>query len=101
MSSLEEQLHNARHEVVTDGYEMSIGELVSLYKNGEIFIHPAFQRLFRWDEGRKTSFLESLLLGIPIPPVVCFPARGWRLGTHRWAPAYIDNSGIYGGTTRL
>ena len=47
MSSLEEQLHNARHEVVTDGYEMSIGEIVSLYKNRELVIDPAFQRLFR------------------------------------------------------
>ena len=90
MSSLEEQLHNARHEVVTDGYEMSIGEIVSLYKDRELVIDPAFQRLFRWDEGRKTSFLESLLLGIPIPPLFVFPAPGWHLGAHRWAPAYID-----------
>ena len=72
MSSLEEQLHNARHKVVTDGYEMSIGEITSLYKSGELVIDPEFQRLFRWDEGRKTSFLESLLLGIPIPPLFVF-----------------------------
>ena len=72
MSLLEKQLHNARHKVVTDGYEMSIGEIVSLYKNRELVIDPAFQRLFRWDEGRKTSFLESLLLGIPIPPLFVF-----------------------------
>ena len=81
MSSLEEQLHNARHEVVTDGYEMSIGEIVSLYKDRELVIDPAFQRLFRWDEGRKTSFLESLLLGIPIPPLFVFQRQDgtWEL----------------------
>ena len=72
MSLLEAQLNKARHTVVTDGYEMSIGELVSLYKSRELVIDPAFQRLFRWDEGRKTSFLESLLLGIPIPPLFVF-----------------------------
>ena len=72
MTSLETQLHEARQTVVTDGYEMSIGELVSLYKNEEIVIDPEFQRLFRWDLGRKTSFIESLLLGIPIPPLFVF-----------------------------
>ena len=47
-------------------------ELVSLYRNHELVIDPAFQRLFRWDEGRKTSFVESLLLGIPTPPIFVF-----------------------------
>ena len=81
MSSLEEQLHNARHEVVTDGYEMSIGEIVSLYRDRELVIDPEFQRLFRWDAGRKTSFLESLLLGIPIPPLFVFQRQDgiWEL----------------------
>ena len=81
MSSLEEQLRNARQKVVTDGYEMSIGEIVSLYKSRELVIDPAFQRLFRWDEGRKTSFLESLLLGIPIPPLFVFQREDgtWEL----------------------
>ena len=81
MSSLEQQLNKARHSVITDGYEMSIGELVSLYKSGEIQIDPAFQRLFRWDEGRKTSFIESLLLGIPIPPLFVFQREDgiWEL----------------------
>ena len=72
MSSLETQLKKARREVVSDGYEMSVGEVVSLYKDGELCINPNFQRLFRWDEGRKTRFIESLLLGIPIPPIFVF-----------------------------
>ena len=72
MSLLETQLHEARHRVVTDGYEMSIGELASLYKSHELVIDPEFQRLFRWDPRRKTNFIESLLLGIPIPPLFVF-----------------------------
>ena len=27
---------------------MSIGELVNLYKDGDLEINPAFQRFFRW-----------------------------------------------------
>ena len=48
---------------------MSIGEWVSLYEKGEIDIHPEFQRFFRWSEAQKTSLIESILLGIPIPPI--------------------------------
>lgn len=72
MTALEEQLTAARRDVITDGYEMSLGEVVSLYKNSELIINPNFQRLFRWDIGRKTRFIESLLLGIPIPPIFVF-----------------------------
>eukprot|EP01041_Mallomonas_annulata_P019632 gene19632-39051_t len=60
-----EQLNTARRKVVTDGYEMSLGEIASLYKSGELVIDPNYQRLFRWEESQRTRFIESLLLGIP------------------------------------
>lgn len=70
--SLEQELSRVRKDVVTDGYDMSIGEVVSLYKDKELIINPEYQRLFRWDDGRKTKFIESILLGIPIPPIFVF-----------------------------
>ncbi len=48
---------------------MSIGEMISLYKDKELNIRPEFQRFFRWSESQKSRFIESLLLGIPIPPI--------------------------------
>lgn len=35
-------------------------------------IDPVFQRLFRWDDERKTRFIESIILGIPFPPIFVF-----------------------------
>jgi len=70
--SLEEEVKTARTEIVSDGYDMSFGEIMNLYRDNELKIDPAFQRLFRWDETRKTRFIESLLLGIPIPPIFVF-----------------------------
>lgn len=67
--SLEKEIKDARQTVVTDGYDMSIGEVINLYKNEELVIAPAFQRLFRWDDERKTRFIESIILGIPFPPI--------------------------------
>lgn len=70
--SLTSEVEQARKNVVTDGYDMSLGELINLYRDGELIIDPAFQRLFRWDDERKTRFIESLLLGIPIPSIFVF-----------------------------
>jgi uncharacterized protein with ParB-like and HNH nuclease domain len=70
--TLNNDIKEARHEIVTDGYEMSIGELISLYQDEELIINPVFQRFFRWSLSQKTRFIESLLLGIPIPPIFVF-----------------------------
>lgn len=67
--SLDDQIASARKKVITDGYEMSVGEIINLYKEGDLKIDPVFQRLFRWRDDRKTRFIESLILGIPIPPI--------------------------------
>lgn len=66
---LQEEIDKTRQEIRTDGYSMSIGEWISLYQNNEIDIHPDFQRFFRWSDHQKSTFIESILLGIPIPPI--------------------------------
>ena len=66
---LADEIGARRKEIRTDGYPMSIGEWLSLYEAGEIDIHPEFQRFYRWSEAQKTNLIESLLLGIPIPPI--------------------------------
>ncbi len=45
---LSEQINKAKKEYITDGYSMSIGEIVSMYKEGDLDINPDFQRKFRW-----------------------------------------------------
>jgi hypothetical protein len=64
-----DRVNERRKEIRTDGYSMSIGEWISLYENDEMDIHPEFQRIFRWSEVQKTNLIESILLGIPIPPI--------------------------------
>jgi Protein of unknown function DUF262 len=67
--ALEDQIASRAKEIHTDGYPMSIGEVLSLYNDGDMDIHPEFQRIFRWDEDQKSRLIESLLLRIPIPPI--------------------------------
>ena len=45
--SLDDEVSTARKKIFRDGYDMSIGEVVSLYERGELVINPEYQRLFR------------------------------------------------------
>ncbi|TDQ37136.1 DUF262 domain-containing protein [Aureibacillus halotolerans] len=71
---LQEEIDQKAKEIHTDSYTMSIGELMSIYESEEIDIHPEFQRVFQWSDDQKSTFIESILLGIPIPPI--FVAQG-------------------------
>jgi Protein of unknown function DUF262 len=46
--------------------EYSIELLASKMRNGDFEV-PAYQREFTWEEKRKARFLESVLMGLPIP----------------------------------
>jgi len=67
--SLKKEIDARRAHIKTDAYSTSVGELISMYKEGELDIHPEFQRFFRWSQLQKSRFIESLLLGIPIPSI--------------------------------
>lgn len=67
--SLEDEIKTKSKDISTDGYPMSIGELISLYEDGELDIHPEFQRFYRWNEFQRSKLIESILLGIPIPSI--------------------------------
>lgn len=67
--SLDQEIKERRTEIHSDGYPMSIGEIMNLYRDGELDIHPEFQRYYRWSDEQKSRLIESLLLGIPIPSI--------------------------------
>lgn len=67
--AIEEEIAKNRQSIRTDGYAMSIGEILNLYKDKEIRIRPEFQRIFRWPIEKQSRLIESLLLDIPLPPI--------------------------------
>lgn len=75
------EIETAQRHVRTDAYQMSIGEIVTMYENREIIIDPEFQRLFRWSIGQKSKLIESILLGIPLPSIFVFEKEdgSWEL----------------------
>ena len=67
--SLKDEILEKKKDIVVDSYPMSIGEVSNIYRDGELDVHPEFQRFFRWEDSQKTRLIESILLGIPIPPI--------------------------------
>lgn len=69
MDNLEKIVAKKRNSLKTDRLDMSFGEIMSLYEDGELFITPEYQRIFRWSPFQQTRFIESVIVGIPIPPI--------------------------------
>jgi hypothetical protein len=67
--ALQDEIAARQTDVKTDSYSMSIGEIINLYRSREIDIHPEFQRFYRWTLEQKSRLIESILLGIPLPPI--------------------------------
>jgi hypothetical protein len=53
----------------TKRLDLSFNELSEMYKDKELEIQPAFQRIFVWDLVKQSQFIESLLLELPVPPI--------------------------------
>lgn len=68
----EQQLRAEQQEVDYQTKEFTVELLVSKFLDGaeddenEIFV-PAYQRAFVWDKKRQSKFIESVMLGLPIP----------------------------------
>lgn len=68
VQDIELQLDQEQRNIKFDIRELTVEYYVDKYKSGRIFI-PSYQRLFVWDESRQSKFIESLLIGLPIPMI--------------------------------
>lgn len=69
MPGIDDVIENKIGEVRTDAFDMTFGELISLYESREFEIRPEFQRLFRWEHEQRSRLIESILLNLPIPQI--------------------------------
>ena len=64
---ISKQITDLRNEIDYNTRDYAIDFLVTQFREGEFFIDPEYQRQFVWDVTRKCRFIESILLGYPIP----------------------------------
>jgi hypothetical protein len=56
--------------------EYMIKHLVNSMKSNE-FVVAAYQRKFTWEDERKSKFIESVLMGLPIPFLLFWTRPAW------------------------
>lgn len=66
IDAAEIQLQELQKQVDYDTKDYTLELLLTKFAKGEFFI-PEYQRQFVWKAGNKSLFVESVLLGLPIP----------------------------------
>lgn len=66
LSAAEEQIVEQSKRIDFFLTEYSVEMLAAKYRTGE-YVVPAYQRAFTWEPARKSRFIESLVMGLPIP----------------------------------
>ncbi len=61
------QLDELRREIEYDTRDYSIDFLVQQFRDNEFYIPDEYQRQYIWLKSNKNLFIESILLGLPIP----------------------------------
>ncbi|MFF3603047.1 DUF262 domain-containing protein [Streptomyces sp. NPDC002463] len=64
-----QQLDEERRKVDVASHDFSVRELVRMMAEEELNVAPAYQRMFRWNAEASSLFVESVFLGLPIPPI--------------------------------
>lgn len=63
----ENQIKALRKEIDYDTRDYAIDFLVQQYRENEFYIPDEYQRQYIWESQNKNRFIESILLGLPIP----------------------------------
>ncbi|MDE8032840.1 DUF262 domain-containing protein [Erysipelothrix rhusiopathiae] len=62
-------VNNSDRKLYLDKVDKSTSDLFRMIREGELILQPSYQRSFVWDQKIMSRFIESLLLGIPIPTI--------------------------------
>jgi hypothetical protein len=68
LGSTEDMVVPVNYSISSYGADFDVYGLVRRIQNGDIYI-PPFQRKFIWNLKQSSRFIESLLLGLPIPSI--------------------------------
>ena len=63
---------------VVNGTDWTTETIVTQLKRGNIQLNPRFQRRDAWKRDRKSRFIESLIVGLPIPQIVLAESKTER-----------------------
>lgn len=59
---------NSLFNITSFGVDMTFRELISMYKENDL-LKPELQRKYVWDKKEASRFIDSILLGLPVPSI--------------------------------
>ena len=62
-----EQIKTLRKEIDYTTRDYNIDFIIQKFRKNDFYIPDEYQRQFIWDDDKKSLFIESVLLGLPIP----------------------------------
>jgi hypothetical protein len=65
-----ELLAGKSYDAVVTATDWTVETLMSQLNKGNIGLSPSFQRRDAWTQARKSEFIESLFMGLPVPQLV-------------------------------
>lgn len=69
---IENQIKENRRKFRVDHFDIILSEYISKIMQNNLILNPPYQRTFRWTIEDQSTLIESILLGIPIPPIFVF-----------------------------
>lgn len=67
--TLHEEIAQNSLAAAFDTLNFSVGEVVALYREGDIALPENWEERFTWSTERKSALIESLLVGIPVSDI--------------------------------
>ena len=68
-TALEKKYSQQMRQIVSQKIDLPISTLPEMIKQ-QINLNPDFQRRDRWDQEKQSRFIESIIMNVPIPPVL-------------------------------
>ena len=85
------------------GADLSFREIISMYQEDEL-IKPELQRKYVWDKTEASRFIESILMGLPVPSIFLAQSGSQKLivdGYQRIMTVYDYVRGVFSGDGRV
>lgn len=79
------------------GADLTFRELISMYEENEL-VKPELQRKYVWDKSEASRFIESILLGLPVPSIFLAQSGSQKLivdGYQRIMTVYDYVRGVF------
>lgn len=91
----EEQIRSLRKEIDYNTRDYTIDFLIQQFRNDEFYIPDEYQRQYIWNEEDKNRFIESILLGLPIPLMFFSDTEDGRCRDNWWCPKDSGHGRVY------